>query len=126
MRLQHLLVNYLFESWDHPFSKNSCRSDASHNVLEKLDVAWYQHDFLPRLAELFTFPLSLQAILMNLMCVDQRSSESAETVKIHGSSFFLPPFGSDHCVVSLYVHIQHVCGWETPHGFFLRYFNGFD
>lgn len=104
MHLQHLLVNYPFESWDHPFSKNSCRNDANHNVLEKLDVSWYQRDILLRLAELFTFPLSLQAILMNLMCVDQRRSETAETVKILGSSFFLPPLGSDRHVVSLCAH----------------------
>lgn len=47
-------------------------------MLEKLDVNGYQYDFLLRIAKLFSFALSLQTILMNLMCVDQRSSESAK------------------------------------------------
>lgn len=50
-------------------------------MLEQLGVSWYQCDFLLRLAKLFTFTLSLQAILMNMMCAEQRSGESAETVK---------------------------------------------
>jgi len=76
-----------FESWNYPSCKKFCRHDTNHNVLGKLDISWYQCDFLLRLAKLFTFPLSLQAILMNLMCVDQGSGESAETVKRIDNSF---------------------------------------
>lgn len=81
MFLQHLLVNYHFKSWNCPSCKKPCRRDTDLNVLEKLDVSWYQCDFIQRLAKLFARPLSLQAILMNLMCVDQRSGGSLEAFK---------------------------------------------
>lgn len=134
------------KSWNCSSCKKSCRHDTNHNVLEKLDVSWYQYDFLLRLAKLFTFPLSLQAILMNLMCVDQRSGESAETVKridnglkatflnvcwrqelleeyFTAVSFSLPLEAS--CGVTVCAHT--VCtqrGGTTT--FFKKYFNGFD
>lgn len=47
-------------------------------MLEKLDVSGYQYDFLLRIAKHFPFALSLQAILMNLVCVDQRGYESTK------------------------------------------------
>lgn len=81
MLSQHLLVIYPFKSWNCPSCKKPCRRDTNHNVLEKLDVSWYQSDFIQRLEKLFALPLSLQAILMNLMCVDQRSGGSVETFK---------------------------------------------
>lgn len=78
---QHLLVNYPFKNWNCPSCKKPCRCDTDLNVLEKLDISWYQCDFIQKLAKLFALPLSLQAILMNLMCVDQRSGGSVEAFK---------------------------------------------
>lgn len=133
MFLQHLLLNS-FKSGNCPPSKKSCR-----HVLEKLDVSGYQYDFLLRIAKLFPFALSLQAILMNLVCVDQRGYESTKGFTaleshplecmlevgiswIFCSSFFLPLPESDHPTVSLYVQTE-----GRSHSFlFSKYLNGFD
>lgn len=67
---QRLPVNISYNKWSHLSYEKLCRHDTSHSVLEKLSVGWNQCVFLPRLAKLFAFPLSFQAIALNLMTAD--------------------------------------------------------